>query len=411
MEDQVYDRAARMGLGDCSSLYVLSDYRMEVVCEQVYKLRPAALVIDSIQTMSLAELNNPMGSPIQLVECCKCLKQLARDGMAVFTIGHMTKNNQIAGPKAMIHMVDVVLRLEEDMSQAFRMLRADKNRNGSTAEMGVFSMEAGGMRAVEDLSAQFLASRSTSSVSSALTVTMDSARPLAMEVQALVTSQPPQSQAPPIRQPSGVNRERLGPIIVSVLHKFVLKLHDQNIVVSITGGLQMREPAADLAIAVAIVSGYYSIAVPRDMVVIGEIDLGGGLRPVKSLDTRLAEVAKLGIKSAVIPKPHYPEELTKLQRDPRLQGLDLLPCTELLEAMRIVLGKRVGQRKGAGTRQTNKGTGGRGKHTKSKSRTTFEVVDIADDETDEAELAGQSDNEEEEEDEQGEPWEKEMDPA
>ncbi|KAL6752406.1 putative DNA repair protein rada [Haematococcus lacustris] len=326
-----------MGLGGLRTLRVMSESDMENILETTLMYRPTALVIDSLQTMHL-RMDNPAGGVTQLKECGAALLRLAKDhGITVFTIGQVTKSSELAGPRALEHMVDAVLMLEGDEDQTYRLLRTLKNRHGSVNEVGIFSMDQAGLHAVDNPSAQVLANRSPGY--STLGITQDGSRTVILEVQALVTPQYPGAASPPLRQATGASRERLASIIMPVLDKFVTRMSDQNVTVNVTGGLQAREPATDLALGVAIMSSHQDRAAPRDMAFIGEVDLGGGLRPVKKgLEQRLMELQRQGIKQVVLPKVSDVDK-QRFARDAKIANLQLLHCATLEEALRHSLGR------------------------------------------------------------------------
>ena len=236
-------------------------------------LKPDLLIVDSIQTVYLPDLNSSAGSVSQVRECANRLRELAKtSGMAVFLVGHVTKEGVIAGPRVLEHIVDTVLYLEGDRFQSYRLLRSVKNRFGATAEVGVFEMRERGMIEVTNPSEAFLAERMVNAPGSAIAVTMEGTRPLLVEMQGLTS---PSNLGNPRRTPNGVDFNRLLLITAVLTRRLGLRLAEQDVFVNVIGGLQVGEPAADLAIAAAIASSMKDIPVKADMVLIGEVGLSG----------------------------------------------------------------------------------------------------------------------------------------
>lgn len=264
-------------------MFLCSATRLELILDAILRLRPRALIVDSIQTVYLGDLPSAAGSVVQVRECAAALLQVAkRERIPVFLVGHVTKSGDIAGPRVLEHVVDVVLYIEGGRQHAVRTVRCEKNRYGATDEVGVFAMEERGLRAVPNPSAVFLSGRDNPAVavSSAVTVVMEGSRPLLMEVQALCSPIFPPSTAPPLRSPTGIRKERLY-LLLAVLRKHTrLQSHTVDVHLNVTGGMNISEPAADLAIVAAIASSYHEQPLPRDVAFVGEVGLGGELRPV-----------------------------------------------------------------------------------------------------------------------------------
>ncbi len=296
---QIKLRAERLGFNS-EHLYVYSETCLNLILQHVTNLRPALVIIDSIQTVYLEEVTSAAGSVSQVRESALRLLRVARDlQIAIFLVGHVTKEGAIAGPRVLEHIVDTVLYLEGDRFHQYRLLRGVKNRYGSTNEIGVFEMTHNGMREVPNPSQIFLAERSAGTPGSTVAVTMEGTRPLLIEVQALTSHA---GNAPPRRVSNGFDLNRLL-LLIAVLSKRVgIPLFNQDIYVNIVGGLRISEPAADLAVALAIVSSYRNQAVDPDLVLIGEIGLSGELRSVSQLDRRLIEATRLGFCRALIPQ-------------------------------------------------------------------------------------------------------------
>jgi len=308
---QIKMRADRMDLKS-NDLFLLTETNLADIFEQVNRIDPTVLVIDSIQTIYTEESESSPGSVSQVRECASRLQMLAKTtGVSVFMIGHVTKDGSIAGPRVLEHIVDTVLYLEGDPFQAFRLLRSVKNRFGATSEVGVFEMSGLGMIEVANPSEAFLAERLTSAPGTTIAVTMEGTRPLLVELQALTS---PTSFGNPRRTPNGVDYNRLLLISAVLTKRMGLKLHEQDIFINVVGGMKIDEPASDLAMALSLASSYYDKPAPQDMVMVGEIGLSGELRAVAQLPARLYEASKLGFKRALIPKmrrkiPDLPSDL------------------------------------------------------------------------------------------------------
>eukprot|EP00884_Botryococcus_braunii_P007732 jgi/Botrbrau1/16960/Bobra.49_2s0023.1 len=331
--DQVSSRAERMGLGQAEAIYLFNATRVDDILREIIRMRPRAVVVDSIQTVYLDDVAGSAGSVTQVRECATALLHVAkREGVPIFLVGHVTKAGDIAGPRVLEHIVDCVLYMEGERGQTFRLLRGIKNRYGPTDEVGVFQMGEAGLQAVLNPSAVFLEDREAApNVSAAVTVMVEGTRPLLLEVQALC-SRVNYGQGPPLRIPTGVNRNRLA-LIIAVLTKHLrLRMFRVDVHTNVVGGLLMQEPATDLALAVAIVSSYFDKPTPRDIVVFGEIGLGGELRAVSHVERRLIEAAKLGFAAAIVPAAHAGTALT------RTGGIRIIPCQGVTEALAAMLG-------------------------------------------------------------------------
>lgn len=295
---QIRMRADRLSLS-ADDLYLLAETNLDQVIEHVHQLNPQVVVVDSIQTMYTEDLDSTAGSITQVRECASRLMELAkREGVAVFIVGHVTKEGNIAGPRVLEHIVDAVLYLEGERFHSYRLLRGVKNRFGSTDEVGVFEMTQQGLVEVANPSEAFLAERLTAVPGSTVAVTLEGTRPLLVEVQALTS---PTSFSTPRRTANGVDFNRLL-LLTAVLSKRVgLPLGEQDVFVNVVGGLKIAEPAADLSIAVAIASSQQGIPVAPDLAIIGEIGLSGELRSVTQVDRRINEAGKLGFKRVLLP--------------------------------------------------------------------------------------------------------------
>lgn len=282
------------------NLYLVTETNLDIILEHIAALKPDLVVIDSIQTVYIPEMHSSAGAIGQVRECAARLRELAKSsGMAVFLIGHVTKEGVIAGPRVLEHIVDTVLYLEGDRYQSYRLLRSVKNRFGATSEVGVFEMRETGLAEVSNPSEAFLAERMVNTPGSSVAVTMEGTRPLLVEIQGLTSAS---NLGNPRRTPNGVDIARLLLVTAVLTRRVGLHLIDQDVFVNVVGGLRIDEPAADLAIAAAIASSMKDAPVKANAVLIGEVGLSGELRWVSQMSTRLNEAAKLGFKTAIIPK-------------------------------------------------------------------------------------------------------------
>lgn len=283
-----------------ANLLLVTETNLEIIFNHVNEVKPDLLIIDSIQTVYLSNMDSSAGSVSQVRECSSQLRELAKtSGISVFVIGHVTKEGTIAGPRVLEHVVDTVLYLEGDRFQAYRLLRSVKNRFGATSEVGVFEMREGGLTEVTNPSEAFLAERMINAAGSAIAVTMEGTRPILVEIQGLTS---PTQFGNARRTANGVDFNRLLLIAAVLTRRAGLKLSEQDIFANVVGGLQIDEPAADLAIAVAITSSWRDIPVKAEAVLIGEIGLAGELRMPGQMQARLREAAKLGFKTAIVPR-------------------------------------------------------------------------------------------------------------
>src|SRR5919202_4218595 len=296
---QVGMRAQRLGL-DAPDLMFSAETDLAAIIETAEASAPAVLVVDSIQSVFLHELESSPGSVSQLRECTMRLMRLAKgSGVSVFLIGHVTKEGAIAGPKVLEHMVDTVLYLEGERYHSYRLLRSTKNRFGPTYEVGVFEMRGEGMVEVTNPSAAFLAERGEESTGSTVVVAMEGTRPLLAEVQALASRS---ALSVPRRAGNGVEYNRLLLISAVLTRRLGTPLWDQDLYVNVVGGLRIDDPSADLGVALAILSSFRDKPVDPRLVTIGEIGLSGELRSAFQLEQRLREAAKLGFERAVVPR-------------------------------------------------------------------------------------------------------------
>ncbi len=287
------------GDGDSEGLRLLAETDLELVLQELETLRPEVAIIDSIQALHDAELGSAPGSVSQVRECAAALQRIAkRQHTALVLVGHVTKEGMLAGPKVLEHLVDAVLTFEGDRFASHRLLRAVKNRFGATHELGVFEMQGAGLVEVSNPSELFLAGDGPSP-GTATIVACEGTRPLLVEIQALVS---PTSYASPRRTATGIGTNRLHQILAVLEKHMGLPLSRFDCYLAVAGGLEVEEPAADLGVAAAVVASYRDLTLPAGTVLLGELGLGGQLRPVGQLELRLQEAARLGFARAVVPR-------------------------------------------------------------------------------------------------------------
>jgi len=321
---QVGMRARRLGLVG-RGLYLLAETDLDAALAAAHALSPALLVVDSIQTVHSPALPQPAGSVVQLRQCTLKLLRWAKDsGVPVVIVGHVTKEGELAGPKVLEHMVDVVLYLEGERFSSYRVLRGAKNRFGSVAEVGVFEMREEGMVEVANPSELFLSERGQDGVGSVVVPVMEGTRPLLVEVQALTS---PSLAPAPRRTANGLDYNRLVLVAAVLSRRLGLPLGSQDIIASVVGGLRVHEPAVDLALALAIVSSQRDRPLRPDLVAVGEVGLSGELRSVPHLERRLMEAERLGFRRVVLPRSSVRKGLRC--------GLELAPAATLREAVRL----------------------------------------------------------------------------
>ncbi len=322
---QVALRSRRLGL-ESGSLKVLAEIQLEKILAALLAQTPHVAVIDSIQTVYSEALQSAPGSVAQVRECAAQLTRFAKtSGTSLLFVGHVTKEGAIAGPRVLEHMVDSVLYFEGDTHSSFRLVRAIKNRFGAVNELGVFAMTDKGLRGVANPSALFLSQHGVAVAGSCVLVTQEGTRPLLVEIQALVD----ESHAPNARRLTvGLEQNRLA-MLLAVLHRHAgVAAFDQDVFVNAVGGVKIDEPAADLAILLAIVSSLRNKPLPPKLVVFGEVGLAGEVRPVQRGQERLREAAKLGFTQALIPRANAPKG--------GIEGLEVIAVERVDEAVRIV---------------------------------------------------------------------------
>ncbi|MBM0742633.1 DNA repair protein RadA [Phormidium sp. CLA17] len=311
-----------------SSLYLLPETDLDTILEELESLQPQVAVIDSIQALHFNALTSASGSVAQVRECTSMLMQFAkRQNISLFIVGHVTKEGAIAGPKVLEHLVDTVLYFEGDRFASHRLLRSVKNRFGPTHEIGVFEMVDQGLQEVLNPSELFLGNREEVSPGSATIVACEGTRPIVVELQALVS---PTSYSSPRRSTTGIEYNRLLQILAVLEKRVGIPLSKLDAYVASSGGLSVNEPAADLGVAVAVVASFRDRLVDPRMVLIGEVGLGGQVRPVSQMELRLKEAAKLGFKQAIIPKG----------QSFSLPGFEVIQVARVVDAIATALGGR-----------------------------------------------------------------------
>jgi DNA repair protein RadA/Sms len=293
--EQIRLRADRL-VEDAGPVLVLGETRLEAIVDAAQASRAELLVLDSIQTVYTDTLESAPGSVGQVRECAARLMRFAKEsGTAVFVVGHVTKGGAIAGPKTLEHIADTVLYFEGESSLDYRLLRATKNRFGSVDELGVFSMTERGLSAVANPSAVFLAARSEGTSGSAVTALMEGTRPVLVEVQALAA---PSGYGTPQRVATGLDPKRLAVLLAVLERRGGASFAQLDVFVQVTAGVRLREPGADLAVAAALLSSLHNRPTPADALYLGEIGLGGEIRPIGGIERRLAEACRLGFTRA-----------------------------------------------------------------------------------------------------------------
>jgi DNA repair protein RadA/Sms len=326
-ERQIKLRAERLHVRS-EGLYVLAETNLEDILESVRQLKPDVLIVDSIQTLFNGDLTSAPGSVGQVKDCTMTLMQLAKgQGVTVFVIGHVNKEGSIAGPKVLEHMVDCVLYFEGEQQNSYRILRAAKNRFGATNEIGVFEMADTGLTEVPNPSEMLLSGRPQDTPGTCVTCVMEGVRPVLAEVQALLA---PTSSNVPRRTSNGFNFNRTMLLLAVLEKRGGLMVSTCDAYINVIGGLFLDEPAADLAMVVALASSFRDKPVPNDLAAIGEVGLTGELRSVNALGQRLSEVRRLGFTKCLVPyrtggKVEAPE------------GLQLIKVRNIREALAVLL--------------------------------------------------------------------------
>ena len=327
-ERQLKLRADRLGVS-CGEIYVLSETDLDKIIACIDDVKPDAVIIDSIQTVSDADVASAPGSISQVRECTMRIMRLTKElGLTVFIVGHINKEGSIAGPKVLEHMVDCVLYFEGERSTSFRILRAAKNRFGSTNEIGIFEMDESGLTCVDNPSEMLLACRPENSPGTCVACVIEGSRPILAEVQALLS----QAGYNPARRSNGIDFNRAAMLLAVLEKRGGVPVSNCDSYINVIGGLYLDEPAADLATVLAIASSYYDRPLGADLAAIGEVGLSGEIRSVNMLNQRLSEISRLGFKRCLIPA-HVRNELRQYD------GLTLIPVYNVRGAIKAVLGK------------------------------------------------------------------------
>ncbi len=313
-----------------SHLQVVCDTSLENIVAHIEQEHPDIVVIDSVQTISTETVESAPGSITQIRECATSLLRLAKsDGPTIILVGHITKEGTIAGPKVLEHIVDTVLQFEGDQHYLYRILRAQKNRFGSTSELGIYEMLSTGLRAVSNPSELLLGDRSGDLSGVAIAVTMEGVRPLLIETQALVSTA---AYGTAQRSATGFDQRRLS-MLLAVLEKRVgFKLAQKDVFLNIAGGLRVSDPATDLAVIAAVLSSNVDSPIAADVCATGEIGLSGELRPVSRIDQRIAEAQRLGFKRILIPAANVKAI------SPHSLSIEVTPCRRVEDAFRALFG-------------------------------------------------------------------------
>lgn len=293
-------RADRLGKIS-ENTYILTETQLDRIFTQIENVKPQLVVVDSIQTIASADIESAAGSVSQVRECAAALLRYAKEsGVPVILVGHINKDGAIAGPKVLEHIVDTVIQFEGDRQYLYRILRAIKNRFGSTNEIGIYEMVQKGLREVRNPSEMLLSDNRDSEMSgTAIGVTIDGARPFLVEVQALVSSA---AYGTPQRSVTGFDQRRLNMLLAVLEKRARFKLGQKDVFLNIAGGLKVTDPALDLAVAAAVMSSNFDVSIPRHTAFAGEVGLSGEIRTVTRIDQRVAEAAKLGFETIYIPK-------------------------------------------------------------------------------------------------------------
>ena len=299
---QIKLRAGRLGV-DTENLSVFCETDVQVISEYMRSSQPDLVIIDSIQTMNFTELNSSLGSVAQVRECTNCLMQTAKSlNIPTIVVGHVNKDGNIAGPKVLEHIVDAVLYFEGERHLSYRILRAVKNRYGSTNEIGVFEMKDNGLSEVENPSQMMISGRSKNTSGSCVACLMEGSRPILAEVQALVTSS---GFGNPRRMANGFDYNRLSMLLAVLEKRAGFFYANTDVYINVVGGLKLYEPASDLSVALALISSLKDEPIRDDVIAFGEIGLGGEIRSIGSCEQRIKEAARLGFNKCIVPYHNY----------------------------------------------------------------------------------------------------------
>ncbi len=326
---QLKYRAERLGV-EGENLYILTETNVDTVLERCREEKPDFIIIDSIQTLYTEAVSSSAGSVSQVRECAMRIISLAKtDGISVMIVGHVNKEGSIAGPKVLEHMVDAVVCFEGDRRQMFRILRATKNRFGATNELGVFEMTSKGLEEVPNPSEMLLSGRPKNISGNCAVCVLEGTRPVITEIQALTA----QSVYPsPKRTSDGIDFNRTGLILAVLEKRLGLRFSTQDVYVNVTGGIRLDEPAADLALALSLISSIKDIPLSYSLAAFGEIGLAGECRAVNNAEARISEAEKLGFEKAVIPQANYKKIL---KSGSVFNNIELIPINSIYDALKI----------------------------------------------------------------------------
>ncbi len=324
---QIKMRATRLGVSG-KNLKLLSETNLESIIHHANNEKPSVLIVDSIQTMYREDVSSAPGSVAQVREATHFLMRLAKESnIAVFIVGHVTKEGNIAGPRVLEHMVDCVLYFEGERQQSYRILRTVKNRFGSTNEIGVFEMTDSGLKEVANPSAAMLSGRPDDISGSAIVCTIEGSRPMLAEIQALSATT---GYAMARRMVTGVDHGRATMLVAILEKKLGYSMQSQDVYVNVVGGLRLTETASDLAVITAVASNFKNFVIDGKTLILGEVGLTGEVRSVSFAKRRIAEAKKLGFKRCIIPKDNY-------KQASEIDGIDILPVSTVSEAIKILM--------------------------------------------------------------------------
>ncbi|EQF29525.1 DNA repair protein RadA [Clostridioides difficile CD160] len=328
-ESQIKMRAKRLGINS-ENLYIFAENNLSIIESYLESVNPELIILDSIQTVFSPEISSAPGTVSQIKEgTSKFMKISKKMGISTFIVGHVTKEGSLAGPKLLEHMVDTVLYFEGERYNTYRLVRAVKNRFGSTNELGVFEMRDLGLVELDNPSKILISEKPKDVAGSVIISTVEGTRPMLLELQALVS---PTSFGIPKRTSTGVDYNRVG-MLLAVLEKRVgLQIQNQDVYINIVGGIKINEPSIDLGIAISVASSFRNIPIDEDIAVTGEVGLTGEVRAVSFIEKRIAECKKLGFKKIVVPRSNY-----DVVKDTK--GIEIWPVDNLRQAINIVLGR------------------------------------------------------------------------
>ncbi|MFN1890566.1 DNA repair protein RadA [Clostridioides difficile] len=326
-ESQIKMRAKRLGINS-ENLYIFAENNLSIIESYLESVNPELIILDSIQTVFSPEISSAPGTVSQIKEgTSKFMKISKKMGISTFIVGHVTKEGSLAGPKLLEHMVDTVLYFEGERYNTYRLVRAVKNRFGSTNELGVFEMRDLGLVELDNPSKILISEKPKDVAGSVIISTVEGTRPMLLELQALVS---PTSFGIPKRTSTGVDYNRVG-MLLAVLEKRVgLQIQNQDVYINIVGGIKINEPSIDLGIAISVASSFRNIPIDEDIAVTGEVGLTGEVRAVSFIEKRIAECKKLGFKKIVVPRSNY--DVVK-----ETKGIEIWPVDNLRQAINIVL--------------------------------------------------------------------------